>query len=58
LKYRIKKKGIVLIKLDNGYNVGFNRKDVSEIKLVKKKEKTRKLKPKLKKIPKSPTCND
>lgn len=29
-------KGIVLLKLDSGYNIGFNRKDVLEIKLVKK----------------------
>jgi len=29
-------KGIVLLKLDSGYNIGFNRKDVLEIKLIKK----------------------
>jgi len=29
-------KGIVLLKLDSGYNIGFNKKDVLEIKLVKK----------------------
>ncbi len=29
-------KGIVLLKLDSGYNIGFNKKDVQEIKLVKK----------------------
>ena len=29
-------KGIVLLKLDSGYNIGFNRKDVLEIKLKKK----------------------
>jgi len=29
-------KGIVLLKLDSGYNIGFNKKEVSEIKLVKK----------------------
>jgi len=29
-------KGIVLLKLDSGYNIGFNKKDVLEIKLLKK----------------------
>lgn len=29
-------KGIVLLKLDSGYNIGFNKKDLLEIKLVKK----------------------
>lgn len=29
-------KGIVLLKLDSGYNIGFNKKDVFEIKLVEK----------------------
>ncbi len=29
-------KGIVLLKLDSGYNIGFNRKDVLEIKLIEK----------------------
>src|SRR3989338_681807 len=29
-------KGIVLLKLDSGYNIGFNRKDILEIKLKKK----------------------
>ncbi len=29
-------KGIVLLKLDSGYNIGFNKKDILEIKLVKK----------------------
>ncbi len=29
-------KGIVLLKLDSGYNIGFNKKDVIEIKLIKK----------------------
>jgi glutamyl-tRNA(Gln) amidotransferase subunit D len=29
-------KGIVLIKLDSGYNIGFNRKDILDIKLLKK----------------------
>lgn len=31
-----KEKGIVLLKLDNGYNVGFNSKDILEIKVLKK----------------------
>ncbi len=31
-------KGIVLLKLDNGYNIGFNKKDVREIRLVEKQE--------------------
>ena len=29
-------KGIVLLKLDSGYNIGFNKKDILEIKVVKK----------------------
>ncbi len=29
-------KGIVLLKLDSGYNIGFNQKDVLEIKILKK----------------------
>jgi glutamyl-tRNA(Gln) amidotransferase subunit D len=32
-------KGIVLLKLDSGYNIGFNRKDILEIKLKKKSQK-------------------
>ncbi len=28
--------GIVLLKLDSGYNIGFNKKDIVEIKLIKK----------------------
>ena len=31
-------KGIVLLKLDNGYNIGFNKKDVSEIRSIEKLE--------------------
>ncbi|HLC77997.1 MAG TPA: Glu-tRNA(Gln) amidotransferase subunit GatD [Candidatus Nanoarchaeia archaeon] len=31
-------KGIVLIKLDSGYNIGFNKKDIFEIKLLEKIE--------------------
>ncbi|MEM4325734.1 MAG: Glu-tRNA(Gln) amidotransferase subunit GatD [Candidatus Pacearchaeota archaeon] len=31
-------KGIVLIKLDTGYNIGFNKKDILEIKVLKKFE--------------------
>ncbi len=29
-------KGIVLLKLDSGYNIGFNKKDVLDIKIIKK----------------------
>ena len=29
-------KGIVLLKLDSGYNIGFNKKDVIEIKVLRK----------------------
>ncbi len=29
-------KGIVLIKLDSGYNIGFNKKNIVEIKMIKK----------------------
>jgi len=29
-------KGIVLLKLDSGYNIGFNKKDILEIKFIKK----------------------
>jgi glutamyl-tRNA(Gln) amidotransferase subunit D len=37
-------KGIVLLKLDSGYNIGFSKKDVIEIKVVKEiKEKESKL---------------
>ena len=28
--------GIVLLKLDSGYNIGFNKKDVLEIKFIEK----------------------
>ncbi len=31
-------KGIVLLKLDSGYNIGFNKKDILEIKLIEKSE--------------------
>ncbi len=40
-------KGIVLLKLDTGYNIGFNKKDILEIKLIKKskqKEETLEIK--------------
>jgi len=32
-------KGIVLLKLDNGYNIGFNKKDILEIKVKRKFKK-------------------
>ena len=31
-------KGIILLKLNNGYNIGFNKKDVLEIKTIRKSE--------------------
>ena len=38
-------KGVILLKLDSGYNIGFNKKDVSYIKVLKKaKEKIDELK--------------
>ena len=33
-------KGIVLLKLDSGYNIGFNKKDILEIKIVEKFSET------------------
>ena len=30
--------GIILLKLDSGYNIGFNKKDVQEIKVIEKNE--------------------
>jgi glutamyl-tRNA(Gln) amidotransferase subunit D len=35
-------KGIILLKLNNGYNIGFNKKDVFEIKTIKKVKETEK----------------
>jgi len=35
-------KGVVLLKLDSGYNIGFNKKDVLEIKLIKKAKEVEK----------------
>ncbi|MBI3623040.1 Glu-tRNA(Gln) amidotransferase subunit GatD [Candidatus Pacearchaeota archaeon] len=32
-------KGIILLKLDSGYNIGFNKKDIFDIKLVEKQER-------------------
>ncbi len=31
-------KGVVILKLSNGYNIGFEKKEISEIKLIKKKK--------------------
>ena len=45
--------GIVLLKLDNGYNIGFNKKDVLKIKVLKK-SKDVKIKFDLKKDSKKP----
>jgi glutamyl-tRNA(Gln) amidotransferase subunit D len=39
LESPVNEKGIVLLKLDNGYNIGFKKKDVLEIKTIKKLEK-------------------
>jgi len=33
-------KGIVLIKLGNGYNIGFNKKDILDIKIIKKSKES------------------
>jgi glutamyl-tRNA(Gln) amidotransferase subunit D len=46
-------KGRVLLKLDNGYNIGFNKKDVFEIKLIKKYEE-KKAEINIKKFPEKP----
>ncbi|MFH1311325.1 MAG: Glu-tRNA(Gln) amidotransferase subunit GatD [Nanoarchaeota archaeon] len=35
-------KGIILLKLDSGYNIGFNRKDVLKIKVLRKFKETEK----------------
>ena len=40
----------VIIKLSNGYNMGFEKKDVQEIQLISKKEEKEKKNPLLKKI--------
>lgn len=32
-------RGILLLKLDNGYNIGFNKENISDIKIIKKFEK-------------------
>jgi glutamyl-tRNA(Gln) amidotransferase subunit D len=47
-------KGVVLLKLDNGYNIGFNKKDVLELKVKKKFEKGEKLDKKIEKDSKKP----
>ena len=46
--------GIILLKLDNGYNIGFKKKDILEIKLVKKKVEAKKEESSLKTNPKKP----
>lgn len=35
-------KGVVLIKLDSGYNIGFNKKDIIEIKILKRAKEEKK----------------
>ena len=47
-------KGIILLKLDNGYNIGFRKKEILEIKLIKKKVEAKKEESKLKVSPKKP----
>ena len=44
-------KGIVLLKLDSGYDIGFNRKDVLKIVVLKKNKETEKQKFEVKKNP-------
>lgn len=46
-------KGIVLLKLDSGYNIGFNKKDVLEVKLLKEASE-KKEEPEIKKDSKKP----
>lgn len=46
--------GIILLKLESGYNIGFNKKDVYEINLLKKAEETRPSMAKLKHDPEKP----
>ncbi len=33
--------GIVLLKLDSGYNIGFNKKDILDLKLLKKSKEVK-----------------
>ena len=44
-------KGIVLLKLDSGYNIGFNKKDISKIEVLKKAKEESKENFELKKNP-------
>jgi len=37
LETPVSEKGIVLLKLDSGYDIGFNKKDVTEIKVIERK---------------------
>ncbi len=46
-------KSIILLKLENGYNIGFNKKDIHEIKKLKEAQET-KQKSEIKKNPKKP----
>lgn len=41
-------KGVVLLKLDSGYNIGLNKKDILKINLIKKKKKVKEEKSELK----------
>lgn len=47
-------KGIILLKLDSGYNIGLNKKDILEIKVIEKLKEKRKEKTELKKFPEKP----
>src|SRR3989338_4144672 len=42
-------RGIVLLKLDSGYNIGFNKKDIVEVKVLKKFEKKQEAESEIKK---------
>jgi len=42
-------RGIVLLKMDSGYNIGFNRKDILDVKVLKKFEKKQEAESEIKK---------
>ena len=54
LEAPVDEKGIVLLKLDSGYNVGINKKEILEIKLIKKGENIEKKEEKIKSDSKKP----
>jgi len=47
-------KGVVLLKLDSGYNIGFSKKDILEIKLVRKSKEEKAKETELKKDKEKP----